>query len=678
MFIVVLALYASVCGAVERVDLARQREQFPLVWEAAKRDPTGTWIKLAAGLESYPLYPYLGLASLQRRMPQLQRADVDEFLKAWPDSLPAKTLREAFLSELARRGDWKNFSELFDAATHSRELRCDAMQAQIASNSKLSPQTVKELQRDVEAVWLTPSALPPACDVTTRWARDNGYLNSTLVWQRIELLASKPANAAAISALAAFFPDSDRAVAEHVAAALRDPSAALAQAAAWPDTAHSRDAVVLAVERLAKRDADDAQSRWTRLSTQFHFDTNQRGRALRAIALYHASSYSADAAARLGALPNELNDDATREWSVRTALAAGDFKATLAALKLMPESQRSEPRWRYLAARMLSKLGHNTNAEKQFSTLAREPNFFGFLAADQINTAYTICAEEVTVDNAAEESLRRDPNLARAFEFFALARLSEARREWDYAQTKLTPAQRRIAIALASREGWLDRAVYALNQGDDVHLYSLRFPLGKREAVVRAAHDGGVDPAWAYAIIRAESAWTADAKSGANAYGLMQLLPGTAARVAREQKLSFGGAANLFDADLNIQLGTRYLGQMAARYDGSPWLASAAYNAGPEPVSRWVNARDSLDPDLFIETIPYKETREYVSRVLAFSVIYDWRLHGAMQTLTSRLPRIGQAYDPPGDNVKRRAPICIASEQQSRAPSATTEASTSP
>jgi peptidoglycan lytic transglycosylase len=93
-------------------------------------------------------------------------------------------------------------------------------------------------------------------------------------------------------------------------------------------------------------------------------------------------------------------------------------------------------------------------------------------------------------------------------------------------------------------------------------------------------------------------------------------------------------------------------------YDGSPWLASAAYNAGVDPVGRWLSARDALEPDFFIETIPYKETREYVSRVLAFSVIYDWRLHGNAIALSSKLPRIGQAYSPPADDAPRRAVVC--------------------
>ncbi len=202
---------------------------------------------------------------------------------------------------------------------------------------------------------------------------------------------------------------------------------------------------------------------------------------------------------------------------------------------------------------------------------------------------------------------------------------------------------------MAAERGWHDRAVYALNRGEDLHYYDLRFPLARRTDIVRDARSAGIDPTWAYAIIRAESAWTTDARSGADAFGLMQLLPGTAKHLAKQLGVSFSGASALFDPDLNIRLGTQYLGKMALRYDGSPWLASAAYNAGSDPVGRWIDARDSLDPDFFIETIPYKETREYVARVLAFAVIYDWRS-------TARCCRSPRACRASARHIRRRPP----------------------
>ncbi len=190
---------------------------------------------------------------------------------------------------------------------------------------------------------------------------------------------------------------------------------------------------------------------------------------------------------------------------------------------------------------------------------------------------------------------------------------------------------------LASEQGWHDRVVFALNAGDDLRHYTLRFPLAERETVEREANRNSLDPSWAFALIRAESAWQPDVRSEANALGLMQLLPGTGKQMARQLGLDWRGTSMLLDPQINIRLGTRYLAQQASRFQGSTWLASAAYNAGPTPVERWLAERGTLPADVFIETIPYRETREYVTRVEAFSVIYDWRLNGQVRPLSSRL-----------------------------------------
>jgi soluble lytic murein transglycosylase len=385
---------------------------------------------------------------------------------------------------------------------------------------------------------------------------------------------------------------------------------------------------------------------------------------LNALALYRSTSYSPDAFARLKALPAAADDDATREWRVRIALAGADYAETLAAIDRMSETQKADARWRYLRARMLGKLGRDKEAAPILADVAREANFHGFLAADWSSLPYTICQNTLAGDAKTEAALAQQSDLERAFEFRELGMLPEARREWKFAMGKLDANQRRLAADYAYRKGWYDRAVFAFSADpDSQRLYEQRFPLGMEAHVKREAAGAGIDPAWAYAIIRAESAWMTDAHSHADAYGLMQLLPGVAKKLAKSEKLPYGNAQDLFDPALNVQLGTRFLGRMADAYDGSPWLASAAYNAGQAPVGRWIDARGALEPDFFIETIPYKETREYVARVLAFSVIYDWRMHGKVLALSARMPKIGQPYRAPSDDTPRKAVTCAAAEK---------------
>jgi soluble lytic murein transglycosylase len=191
------------------------------------------------------------------------------------------------------------------------------------------------------------------------------------------------------------------------------------------------------------------------------------------------------------------------------------------------------------------------------------------------------------------------------------------------------------------------------NPPDDIRYYSLRFPL-HHDADIRAqSRVNGLDPAWVAGETRAESAFMPNARSGADARGLMQLLPGTGALTAKRLGMSWQGGESLFDPSTNIILGTAYLRQMVDHFGGFPYLAIAAYNAGPAPVERWQAQRSGLDPDFFIESMPYKETREYVARVLAFSVVYDWRLNGNAAPVSDRL--MGHLVNDP---LQRRGFIC--------------------
>jgi soluble lytic murein transglycosylase len=324
------------------------------------------------------------------------------------------------------------------------------------------------------------------------------------------------------------------------------------------------------------------------------------------------------------------------------------------------ESQKDDGEWRYFRAVVLAKLGRQAEAQALFRGVAAEATYFGFLAADRLDAAYAICPSSMAADETREAALLSDPGLDRAFELYAVGLQKFARREWTAALAGRDDDTRRLAADLAFRKGWYDRAVFGLSSGDALRLYEQRFPLARQDGVVEQSSQAGIEAPWAYAIIRAESAWMSDARSGADARGLMQLLPGTAELVARRNGLAWSGGESLYEPTTNIVLGTRYLAQMASRYNGAPWLASAAYNAGPNKVDQWVAARGALEPDLFVASIPYKETREYVARVMAFAVIYDWRLNGNALSLSSRMTPIGSAYTPPASGAVRKPVACPA------------------
>lgn len=651
--ILAVVVAGSALQAVAAADLPDQRVQFREALAAAGRGQPAGWKRLSAGLSDagYPLAPYIEYTALRRRMAKLPQAEAEAFIARWPDSLPASDLRDAWLREAGRRGDWAGFRALWRprAAT---DLQCLALSARLAAGGKL------DFATDLAPLWAGSRPLPAECDPVLRAARAGGVLSDTEVLARVERAATA-GEARAAAAAAALLAGAQRAAAERIAAALRDPADTLAKARQWADEPSAREAIAWAFVRRARRDSAAAETAWATLEPRFRWDESQRNRILNAIALYRATSYSPDALARLDALPPAADDEGTREWRVRLALAAGDPAATLAALDRLDATQQADARWRYLRARMLDRLDRNAEARALFAVLAREANFHGFLAADWLGEPYSICPRGPQPAPAVDERLARQPDLLRAFEFRELGMLREARREWDFALAKFDATERERAAALAAARGWHDRAVFAYSaEPATQRYYAERFPLALEKLLRSETEAARIDVAWAYAIIRAESAWMTDARSHADAYGLMQLLPAVGKQVARTSGLPYTDAGNLLDPELNVRLGTRYLAEMAGRYAGSPWLASAAYNAGAGRVDRWLAERGKLEPDFFIETIPFRETREYVARVLAFSVIYDWRLNGRVLPLAARMPRRGQAFLPPGTAVMRKEVRC--------------------
>jgi len=193
---------------------------------------------------------------------------------------------------------------------------------------------------------------------------------------------------------------------------------------------------------------------------------------------------------------------------------------------------------------------------------------------------------------------------------------------------------------LAQRWGWYSRAIATAASAGHYDDLALRYPLPFRQSFEQHASAASIPTTWALGIARSESLFMRDVRSRAGAIGLMQLMPATGRQVAREIKLPYSGLDTLTDPNQNIRLGTSYLGSMIARYDGNHVLATAAYNAGPHRVDRWLPQSSVVDARIWIENIPFNETRKYVRRVLAAETIFHWRLTGETRRLSDGLPQV--------------------------------------
>src|SRR5690606_18686277 len=341
-------------------------------------------------------------------------------------------------------------------------------------------------------------------------------------------------------------------------------------------------------------------------------DESQRGQVLYQVALWTAASYLPDAARRLAAVPASAYDDRLHEWQVREALARADRKGALEAIGRMAAKLRGGSDWSYFEGRQVELTGGDPAAARAaYRLAANQAEFHGFLAADRIDAPYTLCPWLLHETPAEKAAVAADEAMVRSMLLYRLGRKGWALREWNDALSRFSDEQRRIAVEVAQDNGWFDRGLFGLGRSpDELRLYELRFPLHHADTIRREAARNGLDPAWVAAEIRAESVFDPRARSPANARGLMQVLPSTGAGEARRLGLPWGGAESLYDPEVNIPLGTAYLRKLLDRYGGKPYFAIAGYNAGPRPLQRWQADRPGMDPDFWIETITYGETRE--------------------------------------------------------------------
>jgi soluble lytic murein transglycosylase len=493
---------------------------------------------------------------------------------------------------------------------------------------------------DAQAMWKTGDNLPSECEAPFAVLAAKGGLPPALRWQRIDL-ALAAANAPVVRLAARGLSTVDQTQANDYAAYLDRPDD---RALTWPKTDRSRLAASAGLARLARDNPDLAEAQLSKVADALAFTEADRGRVLYSIALWTVASYGPESARRLTVVPESAYDDRLREWRAREALSRSDWPAALAAIRKMPDAQRGDSRWTYFAARLMELTGDKAGAQALYRDAAKKAEFHGFLAADRLNAPYALCPWIPDDSDAARAAVARDPALIRALDLYAIERPGWAQREWDDALSRFDDTQRRLAVEVAQQNGWFDRAVTSLGKTpDEQRLYTLRFPLHHDATIRRAGAAYQIDPAWVAAEIRAESVFNPNAHSAANAMGLMQVLPGTGLATAQRLGLPWGGAQSLYDPDTNIVVGTAYLRELLDRYGGLPYMAIAGYNAGPTPLARWQALHAGMDADFWIETISYKETRDYVARVLAFSALYDWRLNGNALPLSERMQGRTQA-----------------------------------
>lgn len=632
IFLSVACVGESAASSDDENRLQAQREAFRQAFAHAERGEEARVAEHLDILADYILLPDLEAALIRADLRNASDYRVETFIATQKELGIADEIRARWLNELARRGRWKKYLEIY-VVDGSTTRRCHAFTARIATGK------TRGIADEILPLWLVGKSQPDACDLPFRYLAEAGYLTESRKRKRLAMALE-----AREFSLARFLAgDLDWQDRDWVARWQRMRSNAtteLAKPERFKNNSAERALILYGFARLARQDPLYTADAWLDYRTRFDFAPAERNEISRAVALWAARKHLPEAAALLAAVPASARNLEVRQWQVRTALLNQDWPAIFAYINEMPGAEREREVWRYWRARSMQEQGQHDAASAIFRSLARERDYYGFLAADQIGAPYAFEHRPIQPDAALLAELAERGELLRARELYVAGLHGRARREWNAAIASLPgPATAQAAI-LAHQWGWPSRAIATASSGDMLNDLEIRFPTPYRELFAEKADAANISFSWAYGVSRSESLFMPDVSSGAGALGLMQLMPATGRQVARRARIPYRNKFSLLDPETNITLGTRYLGRMYERFGGNQVLATAAYNAGPHRVDRWLPENGEVIADIWVDTIPFTETRRYVRRVLSSQVIFTWRLTGSEQRLAELMPPV--------------------------------------
>jgi soluble lytic murein transglycosylase len=568
-------------------------------------------------LEAYPAY-WLLAATLDKADP----AELQAFFARHPDSPLAESLRRDWLKSLGAAGQWDLFRREFQSfALEDAEVACYSLQERLARQDT-------EALAEARALWLAGREAPAACTPAFEAAASAGRISPPEAWERIRKLLAAGLLRDARRANA-FLPNKEQFNDRALERANADPLSYLAGEKSRIPTRATHELLLFAVTRLARTRPDDAAAQLRAHAAVLGPDDTRQGWAQIAHAaalLHHPQALAWYAEAGEGPFT-----DAQLAWKARAGLRAQDWDAVRAAVNLMSPEEAREAAWRYWLARALAQRNAKDAAEALLGPLARERNFYGLLAAEDLRL---VEPPDWNPKPSAGEDLARVkslPGLQRAFALYRLEMNAEAFREWLLALRGLDDRSLLAAAEAAREVGLADRAIGAADRTSAIHDFTQRFPIPHHGPLAAAARQWSVDEALVFGIIRQESRFNAEARSRVGATGLMQLMPATARWVARQIPLPSYRPAFLTQPETNLQMGTYYFRRVLTDL-GDSVLATAAYNAGPGRARRWRDAKP-LEGAIYAETIPLNETRDYVKKVMTNTWFYTSRLTGRIPSL---------------------------------------------
>jgi soluble lytic murein transglycosylase len=600
--------------------------------------------RYAKKLEGHSLDPWIDYWSLTMRLEDAPTPEVQAFLKQYANTYVAELLRGDWLKVLGKHADWAEFERQLPLYPRDDlEVRCYA--------------TLMDATRGVEItladtmwMWLEPHELPDGCGELAQFLLDDERITVSDVWRRVRLLFERGQITAAKTTLE-YLEKRDAPDERMLAEAARQPKRLLERLPRNLERRPVREVVVLALLRYARAEPDAAAKLLEgRVAARL---PQADVRYLWAYLGYEgAREQQPDALKWYARAGNQPLDEELLAWKTRAALRAGNWQVVRDTIDLMAPLQRHESTWTYWYGRALAALGNENGARAYFLRIAGQTEFYGLLASEELGNVATPPETTYVPSEAEVDTARQNPGLVRALELIRLGMRTEGVREWLFSVRYFDDAKLLAAAELARRAEIWDRAIMSADRTVRTHNFALRYPLPFRDVFTEYAKTYDLDVAWVLGLVRQESRFVSDARSSAGAEGLMQVMPRTARFVAQKIGLRNYQRKGVTEIETNVTLGTGYL-RLVLDQLGHPVLASAAYNAGPSRARRWRDVNRPLEGAVYIETIPFPETRDYVKKVMANSVYYAALIEKQVTPLKVRLGTItprGAAEPEPVDD----------------------------
>ena len=614
-------LVVSVClfsafGHAQTLDEAR--EQYAQASKMIQAGDIKGAAPLVKNLKGYPLYPYLIYQGRLKQLGQLGQRDINAFKKRYSHTPLPNRLNRYWLKHLANKKDWKGYLAAYAANPIREDFYLCRNQVALLKTKQTKAAFAKAPQ-----LWNIGKSQDDACDTLFKpWIAQKG-VTSELASQRYWKLVENQ-NTKLLTYVERFVTDKNQKAQISQFKSIRKKPSQVVSLTTKQLSANAYAATVnFAYRQWLQQAPEEAAAAWIQqrpsvLAINPTIVSNLNVKFTRKL----AANYTPNAATLLAQLDPQAQSDEVSLWRLRVALSEKDWPSIVRLYPQLSASAQSSDRWRYWYAQAEVELNKDYNPQKALTELAQERSFYGFLAAEQLGLPYKLNPGDYSITKETLKKVALLPPFIRARELFYHRQFISATREWRLGDQQLSPVEQLHAGYLADSWGWHHRAIISAASTKAWDAISIRFPKPYFELFEKHAKAESIPSFWPLAIARQESAFYPLARSHVGAHGLMQLMPATAKQTAKKHNIKYTSNQQLSQPNTNIALGTAYLKEMYERFDQNAIYATAAYNAGPHRVDRWLEDRGDLPLAIWIETIPFNETRKYVQNVMSYKVIY--------------------------------------------------------